>query len=132
MSTDSPINILIVEDSATAAAVLLIQLEEGLTRQFSSVTVEMLAEVQACLGNGSFDLVMLDLNLPDSSGVETFTRLHHSFSNIPIIVLSGMAEESIALAVVRGGAQDYLVKSRLDDYQQINRAVKFSLERSRR
>lgn len=132
MSTPSTTSILIVEDSPTAAEVLRIQLEDGLSRPFDTMCAGTLAAAQGLLKQHRFDVVLLDLNLPDSQGLATFTNLHRSYSAVPYIVLSGMSEESIAVEAVRGGAQDYLVKSNLEHSQQINRSVQFALERFRR
>jgi diguanylate cyclase (GGDEF)-like protein/PAS domain S-box-containing protein len=67
-------------------------------------------------GRGGTDAVLLDLFLPDSHGIETFNRLFHAAPQIPILVLSAAQDEEIAKLAVQHGAQDYLLKTRLDRY----------------
>ena len=65
-------------------------------------------------GGGETGLVLLDLSLPDSMGLETFSRVYAHSPMVPIIVLTGNDDQTVALSAVKGGAQDYLVKGRLD------------------
>ena len=132
MKSELPLHLLIVEDSPTAVHLLKIQLERELTRAFFTSEVETLAEAQQQLANHRIDLVLLDLNLPDSSGLDTFRNLHRKFRDVPIVVLSGMSDESIALEAVRGGAQDYIVKASFDESNHLNRVIQFALERVQR
>jgi two-component system, cell cycle sensor histidine kinase and response regulator CckA len=80
------------------------------------------------LTQGKTDLVLLDLSLPDSHGLETFTRVQAQARDLPIIVLTGLDDEAIADRAVRKGAQDYLVKGRLDSYI-LSRAARHAVER---
>jgi PAS domain S-box-containing protein len=77
---------------------------------------------------GSFAAIISDLTLPDSQGMETFTRIRAHASNAPIIVISGTDDEQLALAAVREGAQDYLVKGRFDA-PGLRRALNYAIER---
>ena len=76
-----------------------------------------LASGLARLRKGGVDAVLLDLNLPDSLGIETLTRVDTEFPEIPIIVLTGQEDEAIAVEAVKQGAQDYLVKGMVDGSQ---------------
>ncbi len=76
------------------------------------------------------DLVLLDLNLPDSRGLATFERVHSSFPKIPKIVMTGQDDRSQAVEAVRQGAQDYLVKGKVDT-ELLVRSIRYALERSR-
>lgn len=78
----------------------------------------------------SFDLVILDLNIDDSRGFETFEKAHTALSRIPILVLSGTDDEELALKAVSSGAQDYIPKSRLLNYP-LDRAARYAVERRR-
>ena len=82
------------------------------------------------LASGETGLVLLDLSLPDTMGLETFARVYAHSPTVPIIVLTGNDDQTIALSAVKGGAQDYLVKSRLDR-ELLLRSMHYSIERKR-
>ncbi len=82
------------------------------------------------LAKNSVDVVLLDLLLPDSQGLETFDRMHSQAPQVPIIVLSGLDDESLALEAVRKGAQDYLVKGEVDS-RLLGRSIRYAIERHR-
>jgi len=75
-------------------------------------------------------VLLLDLGLPDSSGVSTFTSVHAQIPTLPIIVLTGFGDQSIALKVVQQGAQDYLLKGQVDG-NLIWRTIRYAMERQR-
>jgi two-component system cell cycle sensor histidine kinase/response regulator CckA len=76
------------------------------------------------------DIVLLDLGLPDSQGIETFSRAHREAPKEPIVVISGLDDEGVALEAVRQGAQDYLVKGRLEG-RLLARVIRYAIERKR-
>ena len=82
------------------------------------------------LSAGGTGLVLLDLSLPDSFGLETFTKVFAHSPTVPIIVLTGNDDQMLALSAVKGGAQDYLVKGRLDR-ELLLRSMQYSIERKR-
>src|SRR3954466_5814797 len=82
------------------------------------------------LSAGETTLIILDLSLPDSYGLETFTKVYTHAPAVPIIVLTGHDDDALALSAVKGGAQDYLVKSRLDR-ELLLRSMQYSIERKR-
>src|SRR3954452_18862208 len=82
------------------------------------------------LSAGETALVILDLSLPDSHGLETFTKVYTHEPAVPIIVITGHDDDALALSAVKGGAQDYLVKSRLDR-ELLLRSMQYSIERKR-
>ena len=82
------------------------------------------------LSNGAFDVVLLDLSLPDSRGFETFSTVHAKATAIPVIVLSGLSDERLAVRTVNEGAQDYLVKGHVDSHLLV-RAMQYAIERKR-
>jgi len=84
----------------------------------------------ATLEEHSFDIILLDLNLPDSRGLETFEKVHDRVSNIPILILTGLDDEALALIAVSKGAQDYVVKGQVDP-AWIVRMMKYAIERKR-
>src|SRR5579864_8662955 len=75
-----------------------------------------------------FDVMLLDLSLPDEQGLTTLTRAHAHAPNVPIVVLTGLDDEALAVKAVRAGAQDYLVKGRVDG-DLLVRAIRYASER---
>ncbi len=82
------------------------------------------------IAGGGVDVLLLDLGLPDSSGFDTFTRAYGQAREVPIVVLSGLDDTALAKKAVREGAQDYLVKSRLDS-NVLMRALCYAIERNK-
>ena len=78
----------------------------------------------------TFDVVLLDLGLPDSQGMETLTRTEEASGGLPIVVLTGLDDERFALEAVRAGAQDYLVKGRFNS-ELLVRTIRYAVERKR-
>jgi len=124
------IKVLLVEDSPSDARIAAELLGED--AGFELTHVDRLSEATARLDKGGFDAVLLDLTLPDSSGLATVSRMHDRAPDLPIIVYSGFAAEDVlfARAAVRGGAQDFLPKS-LTTPAAMRRAVVASIERKR-
>ena len=84
----------------------------------------------ARLSKGGVDLVLLDLGLPDSQGLETLERLRAVQPTVSVVVLTGLADEDVGLRAVQLGAQDYLVKGSFGDYVLV-RAARYAMERAR-
>jgi signal transduction histidine kinase len=80
--------------------------------------------------SGGLDVALLDLNLPDSQGMETFERLHDAAPDLPVVVLTGHNDEAAAVEAVQKGAQDYLVKGQVDGNLLV-RSVRYAIERQR-
>ena len=78
----------------------------------------------------TFDVIVTDLGLPDSFGIETFLSLHGQYPQLPIIVLSGSDDETLALEAVQKGAQEYLVKGHINA-DLIERSIRYSIERQK-
>jgi diguanylate cyclase (GGDEF)-like protein len=91
---------------------------------------DRLASGLELLSAGGTGLVLLDLSLPDSFGLETFTKVYAHSPTVPIIVLTGNDDHMLALSAVKSGAQDYLVKGRLDR-ELLLRSMQYSIERKR-
>jgi diguanylate cyclase (GGDEF)-like protein len=124
------IRVLLIEDSATDAHMAARLLGEN--SGFELTHVERLSEATAKLGSGGFDAVLLDLMLPDSSGLATVSSVHDRAPDLPIIVYSGFGAEDVLFAreAVRGGAQDFLPKN-LTTPAVMRRAILTSIERKR-
>lgn len=125
------LHILLVEDNPGDAFLVEKSLREAASFRFGLTHAECLAEAFSELAGGDFDVILLDLSLPDSAGLGTFTAVHYAASEIPILVLTGLADEEMALETVHHGAQDYLVKGELSG-RAIARCVSYALERKRR
>jgi PAS domain S-box-containing protein len=126
----APIRALLVEDNP--GDVLLLR---QMLRRFQKPSIELVSTERletACrhLTTEHYDIVLLDLSLPDSQGFATFERLHQHVSLTPIVVLTGLDDEELALRAVRAGAQDYLVKGEIGD-QLLMRAMRYAIERKR-
>jgi len=128
--TEMPTNILVVEDEAGFANVLKTLLTDGCQNRFSVTLAESLAEALQKLGSSRFDVVLLDLSLPDMSGLETYEAVARAVPHVAVVVLSGFSDESIAVQAVREGAQDYLVKGQFE-HRVLERAIRYAVERKR-
>lgn len=121
--------VLIVEDNAMDSSLLATMLRRG-DSGFDITHATRLDKAMQDLAERSFSVIISDLTLPDSQGLATFTRLEAAAGKLPIIVISSTDDEAMALAAVREGAQDYLVKGRFDA-QALRRAVNYAIERHR-
>lgn len=123
------IKILLVEDNPADADLLAELLELSVGVQWELVSVEFLHQAIAQLCKQSFDIVLLDLSLPDSHGLETLTRLREVAPDAAMVVMTGLDDEAIALESVRLGAQDYIVKGQITT-QLLVRTIRYAIERS--
>ena len=131
-NTDSGklLQVLLVEDSASDAALLQESILSSGVADLSVSVVGSLHESADYLKNNHIDATLLDLSLPDSSGLETVRRFRDICSDMPVVVLTGMDDEKTGIEAVRMGAQDYLVKGQADG-RLIARAVRYAIERKR-
>jgi PAS domain S-box-containing protein len=128
--SDERMQILLVEDNPDDAEILRETLLESAANGFQLTHVERLEEARHHLADGCFDIVLLDLSLPDSQGFETFRDLQEECAEVAIIVLTGLDDEALALEAVQAGAQDYLVKGE-EDGRLLVRAMRYAIERKR-
>jgi PAS domain S-box-containing protein len=91
---------------------------------------DSLSQGLECLSNQDFDVILLDLFLPDSQGFDTFTQLHDREREVPIVVTTGLNDETLALKAVQEGAQDYLVKGQITG-ELLVRSIRYAIERKR-
>ncbi len=121
--------LLLVEDSSTDADLFCLRLEQ-VTQPFQISHVTTLkAAIEACK-NSQFDAVLLDLNLPDSQGVQTVAEFCGIVHDAPVIILTGVDEQRIALKAISAGAQDYLVKDEVSTKALVN-ALQYARRRHR-
>ncbi|UBF30491.1 response regulator (plasmid) [Kovacikia minuta CCNUW1] len=130
MENQTPIHVLLIEDNPGDRRLL-----QELLRDVASVSIRL--EYVDCLSKGlqrlgetHFDLILLDLFLPDSRGFETFTQLHQQEREVPIVVTTGLDDETLALKAVQEGAQDYLVKGQITG-ELLVRSIRYAIERNR-
>lgn len=126
----APLRLLLIEDNLVDARLIQIMVSDAGGSGFEIERTDRLATALERLAKASFDIVLLDLSLPDSHGLETFARVHHDFPNVPIIVMSGLDDERVAVSAVHEGAQDYLVKGQVSGPLLV-RAMRYALERKR-
>ena len=124
--------LLLVEDSVGDAGLLRAAIREasGTDCKFDLVHVFRLADALQHLQETSFDLVLLDLSLPDASGMETLLRVRDVAPTLPVVIMTGLNDEGLAVEAVRNGAQDYLVKGDVDS-RMLARAIRHAIERKR-
>jgi PAS domain S-box-containing protein len=124
------LNILLVEDNPGDARLIREALISARGTPFHLQVMDRLALGLECLAAGGIDLLLLDLSLPDCQGLETFTAAHTQAPGVPIIVLTGLDDETVAMAAMREGAQDYLVKGQADG-DLLARSIHYAIERKR-
>ena len=124
------IRALVIEDNPADAMLLEDILRRILDARFEITHVETLADALASLSVASYDIVLLDLGLPDSQGPETITALRKSQPGIPIVVLTGLDDEAMGISAVQLGAQDYLVKGNFAP-SLLRRSIRYAIERKR-
>jgi len=122
------INVLLVEDSPTDARLLIHDLKEIQGHTFEVTWVERVSDAVIQLGKQSFDVGLLDLSLPDSTGIATFTKIQEASPMLPVVVLTGASDEAMGIEAIRHGVQDYLVKGAADS-TTVARAIRYAVER---
>jgi PAS domain S-box-containing protein len=124
------LHILMVEDNQADVDLIREALPETGPVSFRIESVSRLSEALARLKYESIDLVLLDFDLPDSQGLETFHKLSEATSRIPVIILTGNDDQEVAVLAVRDGAQDYVVKGQAGG-GMLTRMVRYAVERKR-
>ncbi len=121
------IKVLLIEDSSLDIRLIQDMFNE-IGASFNLEVAEQFSSGMVCLDRESFDLVLLDLVLPDSLGLETFVSIHTHIPHVPTIILTGLDDEEMAIAAVREGAQDYLVKGQVT-HKLLEHAMRYAIER---
>ncbi len=129
-TTPCPARVLLIEDNRGDARLVREMLTSASGTAFQLSTADHLSTALELLADQQFDLLLLDLSLPDSHGMESFARLHARAPSTPVVVLSGLDDEGVAVEAVREGAQDYLVKGQLQAGALV-RAMRYAVERQR-
>jgi len=124
------IRVLLIEDSPSDAQILQDALSQVFSPVFDITHVDSLNDGLQHLAWEDFDVVFLDLSLPDGSGVEILLQVQAVAPNRPILVMTGLDDEDIAVRAMQKGAQDYLVKGKVDQ-EVLVRAIRYSIERKK-
>jgi PAS domain S-box-containing protein len=122
------IRVLLVEDNPGDARLVREALRGAGHPPFTVVVAGELATALDHLGQGGFDVALVDLSLPDSKGIDTFLRVRERARSVPVLVLSGLEDSEVAGRAVQAGAQDYVYKSQLTS-DQLPRAILYALSR---
>src|SRR3954452_24061797 len=120
--------VLLVEDNRGDARLVLELLKDVESAKFDVSHVERLADARKLLMETGAGCVLLDLSLPDASRLEALMQLRAAAPDVPIVILSGLQDELLAVKAVQEGAQDYLVKGRVDG-NAIGRSITYAVER---
>ena len=128
--SDERLQVLLVEDNAGDARLIQESLSEAKGEPFEVEIADRLSAALERLGKGGIDAVLLDLALPDSQGWGTFDTIKGKAPTIPVIILTGLGDEALALKMVKKGAQDYVAKMELNG-GILPRAIRYAVERER-
>jgi DNA-binding NtrC family response regulator len=122
--------VLLIEDDDDDALLIQKALAGAMKVPYVLRHVDGLSRGMECLAGGGIDVVLLDLGLPDGRGLSTFSVLHKQSPDVPVIVLTGHDDEELAIEAVQKGAQDYLVKGRVDG-GLLGRSIRYAIERQK-
>lgn len=123
------IKTLLVEDNPGDARLVKEALIDAQDAQFEIVHFDRLKSALEELNEKSFDIILLDLTLPDETGLNTLYRTHSQVPHIPIVVLTGLSDHELALKALQEGAQDYLVKGQVES-DLLSRSIRYAIERA--
>jgi len=127
---DKTIKILLFEDNLGDARLFAETIKEIPSQRYEIIHVNSLSEGLTALGNKTADIILLDLGLPDSQHLDTLIKVRSQVLGVPIVILTGNDDEEIALRAVQQGAQDYLVKQKINA-DVLSRVICYSIERQK-
>ena len=123
--------ILFVEDNPGDARLLLEMLKEIPMNSYKAIVAGSMSEAISNLNEHKFDIVILDLNLPDSKGLGTLYKIiSKTGGSVPVIVMTGLNDENTGISAIESGAEDYLVKGDVNSTQLL-RSIRYSIERNK-
>jgi diguanylate cyclase (GGDEF)-like protein len=122
--------VLLIEDDAGDVGLLRQMLNEQIAFNTEVVHVTYMHEAEAYLRAGAADIIVLDLGLPDAQGLEAIRRTHAAAPGVPLVVLTGLDDESVAVQALQEGAQDYLIKGQIET-RGLMRALRYAIERKK-
>lgn len=130
LTESRPLRLLIIEDDMVDRKLLERLLTQSSLGTCDVRNADQLSTALDLLGELAFDIILLDLGLPDSQGMESVNRLQACVPHVPIIVLSGLDDENTATQAVQIGVQDYLIKGKVDASLLV-RAIRYAMERKK-
>ena len=122
------LKVLLIEDNPGDAFLIKFYLGESVSPKFNFFHGENMKTANELMAKHNFDIILMDLNLPDSVGLDTLKKLLEKYPNNLVIVLTGLVDEKVGLETVRFGAQDFLVKGKFDGKVLIS-SIMFAFER---
>lgn len=128
MVQTNPIHVLMIEDDPQDARLIKILLSKIKVQTYAVDHIDRLSKGIELLSAGNFDVILLDLHLPDSSGLETLLNILPHVKKAPIIVFTAQGDFEIATKAIKAGAQDYLVKDTVES-EQLGRVIRYAIER---
>src|SRR3984885_10665686 len=128
--TGQAMKVLMVEDNAVSAQLAKSMLMHADASNFEVQTAGSLMDALDLLGAGGFDVILLDLSLPDSDGIGTLTAIRVHAPQVPVLVLTGSNNETLANSALQNGAQDYIVKGQFDG-NSLARSLRYAVMRSK-
>jgi two-component system sensor histidine kinase UhpB len=120
--------ILLIEDNPGDVRLIQELLKEDSRFTYETHSVKRLVEGMDYHAKHKPDIILLDLSLPDSQGFDTFTKLNASAPNTPIVILTGLIDDALAIIAVQAGAQDYLIKGQVNG-DMLTRTIRYSIQR---
>jgi len=126
--TEKPVSILLVEDNPGDRRLIWEMLAETTAMTFNVQYVDRLQAAMEYLDQNIIEVILLDLGLPDSQGLGTLKQVYAQAGNTPIVVLTGLNDETVGVEAVSEGAQDYLIKGQVDA-QLLRRTIRYAIER---
>ena len=122
--------ILLIEDNPGDRRLIQEMLNDITSFKYKLVTAENLKDGCELISQNAFILILLDLNLPDSTGKNTFDTILHQTKMTPVVLVSGMQNVELSLSLIKEGAQDYIVKNELNS-TVLTRTIEFAIERKK-
>jgi sigma-B regulation protein RsbU (phosphoserine phosphatase) len=127
---NTPVNVLLIEDNPLDARLINEIMKSSRTMAYSIDCVDNLAEGLQRLSSHMYDAAFVDLSLSDSTGLETFKKIRAAAPRLPVIILTGTDDDTVALEALQAGAQDYLIKGQLTR-NHLERSLSYALERQK-
>ncbi|MCU7498191.1 MAG: response regulator [Bacteroidota bacterium] len=124
----STIRIMMIEDNLGDAMLIGEMLKEAKNRRYLLQHNLQLSTAFECIDHKSFDIILLDLGLPDSTGLGTLKKVLEKAPSIPVVIMTGLDDEELGFEAVKMGAQDYLIKGQIDT-SLLFRTIRYSIER---